>query len=56
MIAEGVENAEQEQFLAGAGCQQIQGFLGSPPLPAEEFAARFLEAYPASGSATCARP
>lgn len=36
VIAEGVENEEQLAFLKTLGCHQMQGYLLSPPLPAEE--------------------
>ena len=42
VIAEGVENPEQQQFLTDEGCEQIQGFIVSLPLPAEEFCTTFL--------------
>jgi diguanylate cyclase (GGDEF)-like protein/PAS domain S-box-containing protein len=42
IIAEGVENQAQQQFLTAEGCEQIQGYIVSLPLPAEEFAASFL--------------
>ncbi|MEN5201719.1 EAL domain-containing protein [Pseudomonas wadenswilerensis] len=42
IIAEGVESQAQQQFLAAEGCEQIQGYIVSLPLPAEEFAATFL--------------
>lgn len=38
IIAEGVENAAQLAFLQSRGCDQYQGYLFSPPLPAEAFA------------------
>nr|WP_314874435.1 EAL domain-containing protein [uncultured Pseudomonas sp.] len=42
IIAEGVENQAQQHFLAAEGCEQIQGYIVSLPLPPEEFAAGFL--------------
>jgi len=44
-IAEGVETAEQRNYLQGQQCAEFQGWLFSPALPEQEFEA-FLRASP----------
>lgn len=37
VVAEGVENKEQFDYLYNLGCDEIQGYLFSPPVSADEF-------------------
>ena len=43
VIAEGVETKEQIKLLQSMGCNQIQGYYFSRPLPAEEIEEKFLK-------------
>ncbi|MFS2003638.1 putative bifunctional diguanylate cyclase/phosphodiesterase [Duganella sp. CT11-25] len=43
IVAEGVETAEQMSFLRELGCDQLQGYLFSQPVPAAEFATMLRE-------------
>ena len=41
VTAEGVETAEQRDLLVSLGCQEMQGYLFSRPMPAADFIANF---------------
>jgi len=44
VIAEGVETAEQRDFLLARGCRHVQGFLYARPQPAGEVEIRLRQA------------
>lgn len=44
VLAEGVEQDDQLEVLRRIGCQEMQGYYYSPPLPAEQFAALLISA------------
>ena len=46
VVAEGVESEDQAHFLRSQGCDMLQGFLYSEPLPAEAIPALFEEKDP----------
>jgi EAL domain-containing protein (putative c-di-GMP-specific phosphodiesterase class I) len=46
VVAEGVETEEQARLLRLLGCEEMQGFLFSLPLPVEVFEARYLSLPP----------
>jgi EAL domain-containing protein (putative c-di-GMP-specific phosphodiesterase class I) len=39
VVAEGVESTEERDFLAGHGCDLLQGYLISPPMSASDLLA-----------------
>ena len=43
VIAEGVETVEQARFLSARGCDQMQGYYFSRPLPAPDYARLLAE-------------
>jgi EAL domain-containing protein (putative c-di-GMP-specific phosphodiesterase class I) len=47
VVAEGVETAEQARLLKMLGCNEMQGFYLSKPLPGDIFEARYLSPYSA---------
>ncbi len=51
VVAEGIETQEQLRFLRGVGCNEGQGFLFAPPMPACELERRF--AHRGAGRETC---
>ena len=46
VIAEGVENEEQRDFLIRLGCRAFQGYLFGRPLPLDDFESRWLPSAP----------
>jgi EAL domain-containing protein (putative c-di-GMP-specific phosphodiesterase class I) len=42
VVAEGVETERQMNQLLALGCDEMQGFLFSKPVPVDIFEARFL--------------
>ena len=51
VVAEGVENNNQLSFLAGLGCEQLQGYLYSKPLPENDFQ-KYLLSYQITDKST----
>ena len=43
IVAEGVETAEQREFLTRMGCTSLQGYLLGRPVPADQFIADFAD-------------
>jgi diguanylate cyclase (GGDEF)-like protein/PAS domain S-box-containing protein len=52
ITAEGIEDAATAAMLARMGCEEGQGYHFSPPLPAAEFAQKFLSAAGAGKAAS----
>ncbi len=55
VVAEGVETADQREFLRSNGCDELQGFLFSKPLPGEEVT-KLLKSHSAKSSLNVVEP
>lgn len=46
IVVEGVETQAQAEFCTQQGCDLLQGYFYSKPIPAQEFEAAFLARRP----------
>lgn len=46
VVAEGVETAEQQNFLTGLGCETLQGYLLDRPMTSEQIRQRLAAPKP----------
>ena len=51
VVAEGVETLEQQAFLYTHGCHEMQGFLFSPAVPAQQIASLLESGFPVQHTA-----
>ncbi|MDO5572934.1 MAG: EAL domain-containing protein [bacterium] len=63
VVVEGVETRQQRDFLEGAGCDCVQGFFYSRPIPAAEYEEKYIDSLvgeengrTSESSADCAAP
>jgi len=56
VVAEGVETEQQRCWLQEQGCEYLQGFLFSPAIAADDFAARYLRPGAGRSSPACTAP
>ena len=49
VVVEGVENRRQRDFLEGAGCDSVQGYYYSRPIPAAEYEEKYVGRAPLRG-------
>ena len=56
LVAEGVETEEQRSWLSRFGCHAFQGYLFSPPVPAEKFQSLVSCGEAASGTGNGPKP
>ncbi len=56
VTAEGIETAEQQDWMHQLGCDSAQGYFFARPMPAEEFLQRFLDARARADAGAAARP
>ncbi len=54
VVAEGVETEDQRRFLVAHGCDVIQGFLVSPPVPADVVESMFEQRFAEATTLSCA--
>lgn len=52
VVAEGVETAEQQNFLTGLGCETLQGFLLDRPMAPEQIRQRAWKTQPGPSAST----
>ena len=43
IVAEGVEDKEQVEFLASQGCDMIQGYYYAKPMPKNDYMSRMTK-------------
>ena len=56
VVVEGVESRQQRDFLEGAGCECVQGYFYSRPIPSAEYEQKYIDSASTGGAAAADAP